>query len=63
VLLRAVNQALFSPTAGGRRHMPEEVYIALETLLPTGKGQFLELWAAPDSPREGWTQVVDVPHS
>lgn len=50
-----------SCAAGDRRHMPEEVYIALETLLPTGKGQFLELWAAPDAPREGWTQVVNVP--
>ena len=47
--------------AEGGRHMPEEAYVALETLLPTGKGNFLELWAAVDAPREGWTQVVDVP--
>lgn len=41
--------------------MPEEAYIALETLLPTGKGSFLELWSASDTPRDGWMQVVDVP--
>ena len=61
MLLAASNEPLFGPTAGGGRHMPEEVYIALETLLPTGKGQFLELWAAPDAPRQGWTQVVNLP--
>ncbi|KAK9867049.1 hypothetical protein WJX84_006607 [Apatococcus fuscideae] len=37
---------------------PEEVFIAIETLLPTGKGEFLELWAAKGASKEGWTHVA-----
>ena len=40
--------------------MPEEAYVALETLLPTAKDQLLELWAQPGSRREGWTQMENV---
>jgi hypothetical protein len=28
-------------------------------MLPTGKGAFLELWAAKGAPRPGWTHVVE----
>ena len=45
--------------AEGGWHVPEEAYLALETLLPTGMGSFLELWAARDAFRDGWTFVVD----
>lgn len=43
----------------GGWHVPEEAYLALETLLPTGKGQLLEIWAARDARRSGWTLVSD----
>jgi hypothetical protein len=43
--------------AGGALDPPEEALVAIETLLPTGKGKFLELWAAPDVRRPGWTHV------
>ena len=39
--------------------MPEEAFVAIETLLPTGKGKFLELWADPNQQRPGWTHVVE----
>lgn len=39
--------------------MPEEAFVALETLLPTGKGAFLELWAPRGVHRPGWTHVVE----
>jgi hypothetical protein len=38
--------------------MPEEAFVAIETLLPTGKGRFLELWAPNNARRAGWTQVA-----
>lgn len=40
--------------------MPEETFVAIETLLPTGKGRFLELWAPQGVHRPGWTHVVEV---
>ncbi|KAL4531484.1 hypothetical protein Ndes2526B_g04403 [Nannochloris sp. 'desiccata'] len=39
---------------------PEETFVAVETLLPTGKGQLLELWAPQGVKRPGWTHVVEV---
>ena len=46
--------------AAGQPHAtPNEVFVAIETLLPTGKGQFLELWAAKGSSRPGWTHIVE----
>ncbi|KAK9839357.1 hypothetical protein WJX84_007602 [Apatococcus fuscideae] len=39
---------------------PNEVFIAIETLLPTGKGEFLELWAANGTSRPGWTHVAEI---
>jgi hypothetical protein len=32
--------------------------MAIETLLPTGKGRFLELWAPIGACRPGWTHVA-----
>jgi len=43
----------------GRRDLPGESYAAIETLLPGGAGQFLELWAPRNSPRPGWTRVLE----
>jgi hypothetical protein len=40
--------------------VPPEVYDIIDTMLPTGKGNFLELWAARNSVRSGWTRVVEV---
>ena len=40
--------------------MPAETYTTLETMLPTGAGSFLELWAARGSARPGWTHVAEV---
>ena len=39
--------------------IPPTVYRTIETLLPTGKGLFLELWAARGTRRPGWTHVVE----
>lgn len=39
--------------------MPDEVFVAIETLLPSGKGKFLELWAEAGVQRPGWTHVVE----
>jgi len=39
---------------------PEETFVAVETLLPTGKGQLLELWAPQGVKRPGWTHLVEV---
>jgi hypothetical protein len=50
-------------TAGGRRAVPEETFVAIETLLPMGKGSFLELWAPRGVRRPGWTHVVEVPEA
>ncbi|PRW51014.1 putative aarF domain-containing kinase chloroplastic [Chlorella sorokiniana] len=44
---------------GGGTAVPEEAFVALETLLPTGKGAFLELWAPQGVRRPGWTHVVE----
>ncbi|KAG1673975.1 hypothetical protein FOA52_015731 [Chlamydomonas sp. UWO 241] len=38
--------------------VPPEVFNTIETMLPTGRGQFLELFAARDAARPGWTHVV-----
>lgn len=37
---------------------PEQVYETIETLLPTGKGALLEMFAPPHAHREGWVHVV-----
>ena len=44
-------------SAGSSLDPPEEALVAIETLLPTGKGKFLELWAAPAALRPGWTHI------
>jgi N6-adenosine-specific RNA methylase IME4 len=44
----------------GPASAPEETFVAVETLLPTGKGQLLELWAPQGVTRPGWTHVVEV---
>jgi hypothetical protein len=46
--------------AGGGMAVPGEAFEAIETLLPTGKGQFVELWAPRGASRPGWTHVVEV---
>jgi hypothetical protein len=38
--------------------VPEQAIASIETMLPTGKGAFLELWAAKGAVRPGWTHVV-----
>ncbi len=45
--------------AGREWDVPVEVFDSIETLLPTGKGKFLELWAPTQAGREGWTHVVE----
>lgn len=45
--------------AGQTKGIPHETFVAIETLLPTGKGKFLELWAARNVQRAGWTHVVE----
>eukprot|EP00775_Hariotina_reticulata_P007146 gene7146-7361_t len=40
--------------------VPQEVYNTIETLLPTGQGMFLELWAPAAAGRAGWTHVVEL---
>lgn len=45
--------------ASGAAHcVPDEIYTAIETLLPTSAGQRLELWAPRGTPRTGWSHVV-----
>ncbi len=44
----------------GPASAPEETFVAVETLLPTGKGQLLELWAPQGVTRPGWTHVAEV---
>jgi hypothetical protein len=39
--------------------VPAEVFDSIETLLPTGKGLFLELWAPSQAGRAGWTHLVE----
>ena len=39
--------------------VPEETYETIETMLPSGKGQFLELWAKPGCIRSGWTHIAE----
>lgn len=38
--------------------VPEEAFVAIETLLPTGKDKFLELYAPIGAGRPGWTHVA-----
>lgn len=46
---------------GGREWaVPEEAYVAIETLLPEGPGRFLEVWGAKDIGRKGWHHVVEL---
>ena len=45
--------------AGQPKGIPDEIFVAIETLLPTGTGKFLELWAARNVQRAGWTHVVE----
>ena len=37
------------------------MFTMIETLLPTGKGHFLELWAAPAKQRPGWVHMCQDP--
>ncbi len=50
-----------APGAGrcGAVAAPEETFVAVETLLPTGKGKMLELWAPQGVRRPGWCHVVE----
>eukprot|EP00887_Chlorella_sp_A99_P001347 scaffold14.g1347.t1 len=43
-----------------RRAYPRETFVAIETLLPTCKGRFLELWAPRGVRRPGWTHLAEV---
>lgn len=43
----------------GEVSMPDETFVMVETLLPTGKGQLLELWAPRGVRRPGWHHVVE----
>ena len=61
--LPPAHHTLNPATAGGRRAVPEETFVAIETLLPTGKGSFLELWAPQGVRRPGWTHLVEVPEA
>lgn len=45
--------------AGRDWDVPVEVFNSIETLLPTGKGRFLELWAPAQAGRAGWTHVAE----
>lgn len=45
--------------SGREWDVPVEVFDSIETLLPTGKGLFLELWAPAAAGRAGWTHVVE----
>lgn len=47
--------------ADGGVAVPEAVFSAIETLLPSGMGRFMELWAAPAQCRPGWTHVCERP--
>ena len=49
-------------TAGQVVGVPEEAFYAIETLLPTGKGKFLELWAHYRAQRPGWAHVAEAAH-
>lgn len=49
--------------AGQAFDVPEETFTAIETLLPTGKGKFLELWAQRGAQRPGWTRVSESPRA
>jgi len=46
-------------SCAGRRDLPGESYTAIETLLPGGAGQFLELWAPRNAARRGWTRILE----
>jgi hypothetical protein len=61
VLLDCVRAAPGS-APGASAPPPAGAFEAVETLLPTARGRFLELWAAPGSARPGWTHVVDRRH-
>lgn len=45
--------------AGREWDVPAQVFSTIETMLPTGKGLFLELWAAAEAGRAGWTHIVE----
>lgn len=56
----SVNVSLhFLRCAGQAKSIPDETFVAIETLLPTGKGKFLELWAARNMQRPGWMHIVE----
>ncbi|GMH35742.1 hypothetical protein BSKO_03610 [Bryopsis sp. KO-2023] len=40
--------------------VPEQVYQSLETMLPQGKGKFLELWSDSESARPGWVHMCEI---
>jgi hypothetical protein len=45
--------------AGREWDVPVEVFNSIETLLPTGRGRFLELWAPAQAGRAGWTHLAE----
>ncbi|KAK9804306.1 hypothetical protein WJX72_006023 [[Myrmecia] bisecta] len=47
-------------STGQPKGVPEETFVAIETLLPTGQGRFLELWAPKGAQRTGWAHVVQI---
>ena len=49
-----------SPGAGQAFEVPEETYETIETMLPSGKGHFLELWAKRGYVRPGWTHIAEM---
>ena len=56
---KTCNHTLALHCAGQAKGVPDETFVAIETLLPTGKGKFLELWAARNVQRAGWTHIVE----
>jgi len=38
---------------------PKFIYELIETLLPLGHGNFLELWSKKSRPRTGWTSIYE----
>jgi len=45
--------------AGRAFKTPDEIWVAIETLLPSGKGKFLELWGEQGVQRPGWVHAVE----
>ena len=56
--ITVLRRTCWCPTVGQAVRMPEEAFVTIETLLPTGEGRFLELWAPQGASRTGWVQVA-----